>query len=131
MRKLDLFAHQFARLRIRFGEKALDDEFMSLALREIEELSPEAFTRACDVWIGSRKHTDPPRMAEFREAAAAFNKRNLENTMRGALHAFETRAMPEILARHGYPGCKTLYEAVQVERHRMRIRQADAGGEGA
>lgn len=123
------FTSQWQRLINRFGGKCMDAELQRLALFEVKDMAAASFTRACDVWIGSRKHTDPPRMAEFREAAARENKREFEQTVRSALHAFEARAIPEILAAHGYTGCKTLFEAVQVERHRMRIRQAD-GGEG-
>jgi hypothetical protein len=110
------FNAQMKRLTTRFGLKALDQEFCSLVWRACSEMSDGGFITFCDVLIGSRKHTDPPRLQEFRDAVLAEQQR---------------KPMPEILTRLGYPSCKTLWDAVEVEREIIRMqRQVEAADKG-
>lgn len=124
----DFMASQFARLINRFGQKAFNDEFVILASREIYGMSEGAFITFVDVMIGSRPHTKPPLLSEFREARMAEEKRKLENDVRSAVREFEHPSarggLKKFLAMN-YPGCKTLWEAVEVERLKIRIAKAD------
>jgi hypothetical protein len=125
------FNAQMKRLTTRFGLKALDQEFCSLVWRACSEMSDGGFITFCDVLIGSRKHTDPPRLQEFRDAVLAEQKRKFESDLKACDHVVHRKPMPEILTRLGYPSCKTLWDAVEVEREIIRMqRQVEAADKG-
>lgn len=64
----EIFAAQVKRLQGRFGMKAFDQQFVDLVWRECREMTDGAFITFVDVIIGSRPHTRPPLLTEFREA---------------------------------------------------------------
>lgn len=131
MNDISLLAHQFARLRKRFGEKAFDDEFITLAMREVRGMPDAAFVSFVDVCIGSRPHHKPPLLTDFREAVLAAQRRKLEQDINGALRVFNHPAAEGGLKRFlalNYPGCKSLNEAVEVRRLQLRIERANAEG---
>jgi len=124
----EIFAEQVKRLQMRFGTKALDQQFVDLVWRECREMSEGALITFVDVMIGSRPHTKPPLLQDFRDARLAEAKRKFESDVRGAVREFEHPSarggLKKFLAMN-YPGCKTLWDAVEVERLKIRIAKAD------
>lgn len=122
------FRTQIARFRSRFGDKAFDNEFAKLVAREVYDISEQDFLRVVDVMIGSRKHTDAPRLAEFREARIACDKRRFESEVRGAANVLEHPArfdgLRKFLAKD-YPGAKKLNEAVEIQKLRNAIARSN------
>lgn len=123
------FDAQMNRLQVRFGNRAIDEEFSRLVWRECASMLDEAFIRFVDVMIGSRTHTKAPLLAEFREARLAEEKHRFNRDVQGAAQAFEhgwsDKPTSQILHELGYTGCKTLVEAMELEIHRRQILRAD------
>lgn len=119
------FSVQVQRMQGRFGEKALGKEFIDLIWRECMTMSDGAFIRLADVFIGSRPHHKPPLLAEFREARLNEERVQFQRDLKSAVDAIERKPIPAILARIGYPGCKTAWEAVQVQIHRNKVARAN------
>jgi hypothetical protein len=65
---LDEYRDQIERMKRRFGQKAFDEEFIKLVWREVKDMSQYDFVRTADVMIGTRNHTRPPSIVDFREA---------------------------------------------------------------
>ncbi len=121
------FLGQVGRLRTRFGDKSFDGEFVKLIAREVHDMSEHAFQRFVDVMIGSRTAHKPPLLSEFREARMTDDKRRFDNEVNGAASAMNWPAaggLQRFLARE-YPGAKTLNDAVDIQRLRNRIAEAD------
>lgn len=126
------FREQIGRLKTRFGDRAFDAEFVKLVALEVNTMSEQAFSRTVGTFIGSRKHTDPPRLSEFREARLREEKYAFDQEVRGAANVLDWPAkggLQRFLARE-YPGAKTLNEAVEIQILRNQIARADKG-EGA
>lgn len=119
------FVTHWQRLINRFGPKAMDPELERLTALEVCVMSALAWSNAVDAWIGSRKHTDPPRLAEFREAKLAEERARFQRDLKAAVDAYETRPLNEVLKRLGYGGCKTLWDAVEIEKLRRQTRRAN------
>ncbi len=129
----DFYRQQLTRLRVRFGEKAMDAEFVMLVWREVHDMSESAFQRFCDVLIGSRTHHKPPLLSEFREARMQEQKIKFDNDVRGAVNFLERKAPAEmhkhlraILSKE-FGGVESVMDAVDVARHRLRMERADKG----
>ncbi|MGE0525862.1 MAG: hypothetical protein AB7G93_09670 [Bdellovibrionales bacterium] len=124
----EFFKQQWDRLKVRFGDRAMDDEFGRLALAEVRDMSEDAFKRAVDVWIGSRPHNKPPLLSEFREARLAREKRKLEHEASGAAQTL--RKAPEEMKQHmrkilsqEYGGVDSVTDAFEI----ARIRRLSSG----
>lgn len=127
---LETMAAQFDRLRARFGDKAFDKEFIALAMREVSTMHPHDFTRFVDVMIGSRPHSKPPLLSEFREARLQAEKMKHQQELRQAVETFNHPAKSDGLRRFlamNYPGAKTLWEAVQIQVLRNQVERANRG----
>lgn len=123
------FDDQIKRLRVKFGDKAFDPETVALIATECITLKSEEFAKIASFFLGTRKHINPPMLPDFKEAKLraeklAFNREvdSAADTMssppwQGGLKAF--------LAKE-YPGCKTLWEAVEVR----KLHRAIAVSEG-
>lgn len=128
----NFFSQQWKRLEVRFGAKAMDPELKMLVAREVHDMSERAFQRAVDVWIGSRPHTKPPLLAEFREAALAERKYALDRDTMGALISINRKAPDEMKAQmrgalsKEFGAVSSVKEAMEVARIRQRVDQADA-----
>jgi hypothetical protein len=124
------FDTSWQRLRQRFGDKACDGEFKRLIALECGAMQAHAFSRICDFMIGTRKHTAPPLLQDFRDARVREEKQRFEADVRGASDAFERRPMSEILKRLGYAEARTASEAVETEREILRMQAQIAKAEG-
>lgn len=90
------FLTQWQRLVNRFGAKAMDSELMRLCAVEVDTMSEANFKRTVETWIGSRPHTKPPLLSEFREARIAEEKLAFQNDVRGASNFLNRRAPGEM-----------------------------------
>lgn len=122
------FLQQVKRLQVRFGERALDAEFVQLIWREVHEMSEHAFQRFCDVMIGSRSHNKPPLLSEFREARMQEQKLRFENDVRGASQSLERKAPAEMREHLGkvlsaeFGKVDGVGDALAIARLRLRTR---------
>ena len=123
------FQAQVARLITRFGAKALDTEFIKLAWGEVKTMSEEPFRRFCDVLIGSRTHTRPPLLAEFREARIADEKAQFQREVQEASRFLHRKAPAEMKAHlrgvlsKDFGGCESLTDALEVAKLRNKLHQ--------
>lgn len=117
------FAPQLNRLRIRFGDRALDKEFSQLVWREVHDMSEQAFTRFVDVMIGSRPHTKPPLLAEFREARLNERKRAFDNEVQAVTRG-TLKPLADVL-RPDFGGVSGVKEALEIARLRQRTKRGD------
>lgn len=122
----EFFKSQWERLKMRFGNRAMDDEFGRLVLMEVRSMSETGFARACDVFIGSRTHNKAPLLSEFREARLREEHLRLDNEVHRAAQALNDprggHGLRNYLDKTYGKGCKNLWEAVEIERTRMRIK---------
>jgi hypothetical protein len=129
------FVAQMSRLRMRFGDKAFDPAFVDLVWREVHDMSVPAFSRFVDVAIGSRPHTKPPLLTDFREARLAESKRKFEDDLRGATDTLKRRA-PEEMRKHlrlilskEFGGVESVGDALEIAKLKRRVSGPE--GEGA
>jgi len=123
-----LVMNQINRLKSRFGEKAFDDEFVKLAVRELMQMADGNVIRSVDVWIGNRPANRPPLLDDFRQARLTEERVRLQNDISGALQTVNSgpreQGLKAYLAKE-FPGCKTLAEAIEVRRLQIKIAKAD------
>lgn len=122
----EFFLHQIERLKIRFGAKSFDPEFIRILGLEIASLSDEFFRRTVDTWIGTRKNNNPPLLTDFREARLAHEKTKFTQEVSGAARTFEYKPFKDIMRKHY--NVDSLSEAIELER--LRLRLGDSSGEG-
>jgi hypothetical protein len=119
------FLFQMQRLISAFGEKSFDRGRMELISRHVRDLSPHSFSRIVDHLLSNFRQAPLPK--DFAEAARG--ERN---------HASDLRSVPDIMKidfkgdggllkvlSRDYPGCKTLWEAVEVEKINLKVKAAD------
>lgn len=131
----DFFKSQIDRLKLRFGEKAFDPEFIRLLHKEVNPMSNQSFVHVVDVLIGSRPASRPPLLIDFREMRIKIEKEDFNKVVNGAVKTVYNPAnhngLKSYLAKE-YPGCNSLWEAVEVERLRIKVKRAmeqpDDGG---
>jgi hypothetical protein len=128
------FRGQIGRLRTRFGDRAFDNELVRLIAAEVHDMSEQGFLRFCDVMIGSRPHTKPPLLTEFREARLKESKRRFEDDLRGATNMLNRKA-PEEMRKHrrlilsrDFGGVESVNDALEIARHNLQVAKADKGG---
>jgi hypothetical protein len=90
------FKAQMHRLRVRFGDKNFDAEFIQLIWREVHDMTENGFIRTVDVFIGNRPTSKPPLLAEFREARLAEAKRRHEQDLKSATQRLERKSPEEM-----------------------------------
>lgn len=127
----EIFYQQIDRLKIRFGAKHFDTEFVRLACEKVLSMSDARFIWQVNTWIGSKRPSDPPMLAEFEEARLAEEKLKLKNDAIVAARAFEARKVKplrDLLKPHfGY--VESVGEAVEIARlNLIRKRDDDPGG---
>lgn len=115
--KQECFDTQIKRLKLRFGEKAFDPEFARLVGREVWTLNDNQFVYLVDVLIGSRPHSRPPTITDFREMRLQSEKGAMA---RNTTHAFESAArerpdLREVLKKTGFDGCESVMDAVKSQ----------------
>jgi hypothetical protein len=127
----ECFDVQVTRLKLRFGEKAFDPEFIRLISREMFELSNDQFISIIDTMIGSRKHTDPPTIVHFREMRSQTEKQELSKLTHWVAQAFnKDLPLKDVLQKH-YAGCETLAEAIEIEKIKIKVQQINDGGDAS
>ncbi len=117
----DFFRRQIERLKLRFGTKAFDPEFVRAVAVEVAAIPDEVFIRMVTSLIESRKHTNAPLMVDFREARLAWERNRFTETVKKATNVF-TRPLPEIMREHY--NVDTKEEAMQIERLKIRIKES-------
>lgn len=120
----DFYLSQIKRLQIHFGAKAFNSETVKIFAREVAPVSNEFFRDQVDRWIGTKKHTEPPRLAEFKESKLAFDKRSFVADCRKASEGFNN-GLKEVL-RKVYK-VDSLKEAFEMERLKARLGDKDGG----
>jgi hypothetical protein len=119
------FTAQLGRLVTRFSEKAFDQEFSQLVWREVHDMSEQAFTRTCDVMIGSRKHNDPPRLTDFREARLKEQKYAFDRDIQGACKVLAHPALAKPLAdilKRDFGAVSGVKDALEIARLRNKTK---------
>lgn len=113
----DCFSLQVTRLRNRFGDNAFDSEFVVLLGNECRSMNNEEFARVVEMFIGNRKHNNPPLIVDFREARLLLEKEALRKTVQAAERVFNNKGEPleKVLERQGFGGCVNLHEAIQKQ----------------
>lgn len=116
------FTSQMKRLENTFGEKHFDIERLTLIRRHVFDLPIFNFARIVDHLISTMRLAPLPK--DFKEAARAEKN-----------HFQDLRAVPEIMKpdfkgdgafqrvlERDYTGCKTLWEAVELQKFRNRVK---------
>jgi hypothetical protein len=119
------FIGQMKRLTDAFGEKPFDRGRMELISRHVRDLSAYSFTRIVDHLLSNFRQAPLPK--DFKEAAMAernnwHDLRSVPAIMRPDFKG--NGGLQKVLARD-YPGCETLYEAVEVEKIKLRKKAVD------
>lgn len=125
----ECFEAQVGRLRLRFGEKSFDHEFIKLLSREMSPLPNDSFIKIVDTMIGTRPHNSPPILTHFREMKLQSEKYALSRNTQLAANAMSksTIEMKDILSRHGYEGAANLKEAVEIQILKNKFDRINSG----
>lgn len=118
----DFFRSQIERLRIRFGAKAFDSEFIRILGLEIAMVSDEFFRRTVDTWIGTRKNNNPPLLTDFREARIASEKSKFQVEVKKASEGF-SNGLAAVLQKAYNVG--SIQEAFELEKLKLKLGGAD------
>ena len=123
----DCFDVQIKRLKMRFGEKAFDPEFVKLVGAEVSSMSNRDFQDIVDIMISTRGHTRPPLITEFKEARLRKEKYKFNYEVQGAVNTLSktTKKLKDILEENGYNGCDSVLDAVNEEVFKNQIKKAD------
>lgn len=120
----EFYLSQVERLRGNFGPKEFSEEKIKVLGKEVAMVSPEHFRHTVDTWIGSRKTSDPPRIAEFRECKAAWDRNNFKRDCRQASYVFNS-GKEEALRREFK--VDSVKEAFELAKLKLRLRGTDGG----
>jgi len=119
----EFFDLQIDRLAERFGRRNFDAEFCSLAFTKVAGMAEGQFLRTIERWLGNRKPTNPPLLKDFEMAARVH-----DGPPRAPAEPIEKKPLGTILTSAGFPGCKSVNEAVEVAKHKNQIQRADDDG---
>lgn len=117
-------ADQMERFRIRFGERAFDEEFVRLIKRELLNMANDDMIRMTDIMIGTRASTRPPTIVDFREARLNLERNKFNREVQGAVVGWDSTALPRSLEKM-WPGARTALEAMEMELLRRQIARAN------
>lgn len=124
------FKEHVERLKQRFGEKAFDLQFVQLIWPEVRDLTEPEFVGLVNFFLGSRTATRPPLVPDFKEGVITIQKKNFQQDLNGAMKSL-TKEWPKgslrraLDANPDWKGCKTAWEAVQVQILKNRVKEAD------
>lgn len=120
---------QIGRLKIRFGDRAFDQELISLIYREVQDMSDQELINLVDSMIGSRPASRPPLLDDFRQERLKMAKARVSIELelaRKLLHSqVDDRSGLGKFLKSRFPGCKTLGEAIEVRKLQIQVRKAD------
>lgn len=122
------WTHQKTRLIDRFGERNFSKEFSLLVAIECKSMPDQTFVDMVNAMIGARRPNDPPLLSHFRDARLALERRQLERDLYGATKTLTqpgyNQGLKNYLANE-FPGCKNLWEAVEVRKLQIQIAKAN------
>lgn len=112
----DHFNNEMGRLYGLFGEKSFHQERVRFIWSHWKDLPDHGFTKFVNKLIATCRQAPLPQ--DFIEAAHQERKRSFDRDVAGAADAMFNwqgqKGLQHFLAEN-YPGCKTLWEAVQVQ----------------
>lgn len=117
---------QIDRLRARFGAKAFDPEITKVLAKEVATLSEDFFRNTVSIWIGSRKNSNPPLAAEFRECKAAYDRGKLRKEVDQATRGWGTSLREVLRVKYNVD---SLQEAFELEKLKIRLGGDNDQGE--
>lgn len=120
----DFFNQQVNRLKIRFGDKAFDSEFVKLIGREVSDMSNDMFMVLVDRMIAERRPHEKPLVSDFREMRKQMEQNRFRREVSAAVAVFNAPApgdVREVLNRAGYEGCQSIKEAFELQILRNQI----------
>lgn len=127
----DDFNAEMQRLHSTFGEKAFTSERIKLIWGHWRDLPAQSFSRVVNKLIATSRQVPLPQ--DFIEAAHQERKRSFDRDVAGAADAMFNwqgqKGLQHFLAEN-YPGCKTLWEAVQVQVEVNQARRERGGNDG-
>lgn len=109
------FNHQMGRMYSLFGEKSFANERLKIIWSIVEDLQDHSFTRIVNHMVSNFRQ--PPLPKDFREAA--IGERNSHADLRSVPDIMKPNfkgdgGLQRFMARD-YPGCTTLWQAVEVQ----------------
>lgn len=119
------FDKEIERLRAEFGSNYFKASRLKLIWDYVSDLSQYEFSRIVNGFLGKMRQAPLPE--DFREEARNIRRSialsKFDQNVNGAIQAmgFSNASIQDALAKTGYPGCKTINEAVEVERLKIRI----------
>lgn len=122
----ETFKVQIERLKVRFGERHFDGEFIRLAWQEVKEMETSRFVWNVNTWLGSRKPSQPPMLAEFKEAMSAYEKSIKKTTIERVAKNYQDRTDTcPLKSLEPYVGrVSSVTEAIEVRRLQI-MREKD------
>lgn len=123
----ECFENQVVRLIERFGAKSFDGEFNKLVSKEMATTPNDEFIRIVDIMIGTRAANRPPLLTDFREMRLQSEKDRFAKETRWAAQELERVKinLSDILQKAGYGKVASITEAIEIEKLKIRTRQAD------
>lgn len=123
------FNLQMGRLFSLFGEKSFSNERLKMIWNFTSDLSANSFERIIDHMISNFRQTPLPK--DFKEAAVGErnNFADLRSVPAIMSPDFKGDRGLQMVLERDYPGTKTLWEAIEIERHRIRVRESEAAWE--
>lgn len=122
---LDQFKFQISRLESTFGERNFDTERLDLIMTSVMWMELGEFSKIVSHFIATFRSAPLPK--DFKEAAMIQRHRAEKSQVRDSIPIFDenfkNEGLKNLLAKD-YPGCKTLMEAIEVEKHRIKVRSA-------
>lgn len=122
------FDKEMEKLRAEFGSNYFKASRLKLIWDYVSDLSSYEFSRIVNGFLGKLRHAPLPE--DFKEEARNLRRitaiSKFDQDVNGAIRAmnFSNINIQEALTRAGYPGCKTINEAVEVERLKIRVERA-------
>lgn len=121
----DFFRRQIERLKLRFGAKAFDPEFVRLIGVEVASVPDDVFLRTISTFIGNRKNNNPPLLVDFKESRIAWEKGRFTDTVKKASNIFD-RPISDVMREHYQ--VDSIKEALAMEKLKIRIKESNEKG---
>lgn len=127
----DDFNAEMQRLYSTFGEKAYTAERIKLIWGHWRDLPAQMFARVINKHIATSRQAPMPQ--DLIEAAHLERKRSFDRDVAGAADAMfswaEQKGLKHYLAEN-YPGCNSLWEAVQIQIEVNKAQRERGGSDG-
>lgn len=124
----EFFHDQLKRLKAKWP-KAFDPESVKLIASHCAMMTNDAFMGIVSAFIGGRHMNKPPTPDEFLTAARRDHQWRFNRSVASAELAacqWSDRPLPEVLSQtEDFKGCKTVNEAIEVARLRLRVKESE------